>query len=109
MVLPSRPDRPIVAFNRVPSTDSPNPEPGEPENFYVRRSGTGAVLSKQAFAAPEGVEMAARYVLRGTIIAAGDRISEHIVTDGTSGTRMARSRPCSSGDTLDQTGGRHGN
>ncbi|MEQ7128591.1 hypothetical protein ABN034_29205 [Actinopolymorpha sp. B11F2] len=80
-------DRPIVAFNRVPSTDSPNPEPGEPENFYVEPSGTGAVLSKQVFRTPEGVSVYARQVLRGTIVEAGERISEHIITGSTYETR----------------------
>lgn len=77
-------DRPIVAFNRVPSVDSPNPKPGEPERFYVlSHAGSSAHLTKQVFGMPEGVAVNARYVLRGTIIEAGDRISEHIVTDRT--------------------------
>ena len=80
-------NRAIVAFNRVPSTDSPNPEPGDPEAFYVEPSGPGVRLSKQVYRAPEGVAMAARFVLRGTIVAPGERLREHIVTGTTFKTR----------------------
>lgn len=75
-------DEPVVVFNRVPSTDSPNAQPGEPDRFYVIVERDGAVrISKQVFGTPRGVDVYARMVLGGTKVAEGDRVRERIEVD----------------------------
>lgn len=75
-------DEPVVVFNRMPTTDSPNPEPGVPDQFYVvPEGGSGARISKQVFGTPQGVGMNARMVVGGATVASGDRLSERIELD----------------------------
>lgn len=72
---------PVVVFNRVPATDSPNARPAEPENFYVTaQAGNHVQISKQVFGMPEGISVYARMVLGGTTVAPGDRLGERIET-----------------------------
>jgi hypothetical protein len=70
---------PVVVFNGVPgkeTTSSPRPDP---DAVYVTAGDDGTVeLAKRLFPVPAGVDPAAHFLLRGTVLAPGARLSERV-------------------------------
>lgn len=68
---------PLIVYNGVPRTDSPEKITPAPEAVYVTARTDGTVeLAKRTFPVPEGVNPYARLLVGGTIVPPGDDLSE---------------------------------
>jgi hypothetical protein len=71
---------PVVVFNGVPTKETTSTPKTDPNAVYVTASADGTVdLAKRLFPVPAGVDPAARFLMRGSIVAAGARLHERVI------------------------------
>jgi hypothetical protein len=71
---------PIVVFNGVPAKDTVSAPKSDPNAVYVTASSGGTVdLAKRLFPVPSGVDPAARFLMRGTLVEPGARFAERVI------------------------------
>jgi hypothetical protein len=68
----------VVLFTGVPKKETTQRPTADPDAVYVTASGDTVELSKRLFAPPAGVDVAAYFTLRGTVLAPGATFTERV-------------------------------
>jgi hypothetical protein len=71
---------PLVVFSGVPPQETTSDHPDiDPNAVYVTPGEGTADISKRLFEVPEGIDPAAPFTMRGTVVAPGGQYAEHVV------------------------------